>query len=65
MLSELYGQDREEALEVLDNDAEFDRWLEAFQERKRREARSGPAAPNTTSLEEMRKRLRAQGEGEW
>ena len=38
MLANLYGQDREEALAVIDNDAEFDKWMEGYREQRRAEA---------------------------
>lgn len=38
ILANLFGEDREEAVVVMDNDAKFDKWLLDYQAKKQREA---------------------------
>jgi hypothetical protein len=38
VLNNLFGEDRQEAVKVMDDDASFDRWLVEFERRKANEA---------------------------
>jgi hypothetical protein len=38
VLNNLFGEDRQEAVKVLDDDASFDRWLAEFERQKANEA---------------------------
>jgi len=50
VLNNLSGPDRDEAMEVLDNDAKFDRWMQKFHDRMRREM--APSGGRGVSQEE-------------
>lgn len=44
VLTNLYGEDRDAAVQAMDNDAEFDRWMAAY-ERKMAAERSAASRP--------------------
>jgi hypothetical protein len=53
VLANLYGDDREEAVAVMDNDNKFDKWLIAF-ERKQKTSSTPPAATPARSRSKSR-----------
>jgi anti-sigma-K factor RskA len=40
VIGELFGEDREEAMAVIDDDTAFDRWMKRWDQKQRMQARS-------------------------
>jgi hypothetical protein len=62
VMANLFGEDKDDAVEAMDNDSEFDKWLESYQKKQQRQLRGSntPSSGKTISKEAVLARMRGK-----